>query len=111
MPCPGVLRCCVTAALCIFAVCLTPLCGPVTLCAATGSIMGVSNTYGPGRGGDDGPIIGDVICHGKRKYWAHGTSYHYHRGMKAGENTLDALVGDTLASVARHRITCPSVFF
>ncbi len=47
---------------------------------------------GGGRGGDKGSIVGDVILHGKKKYWMKGGSYHYHHGMAAGENTLDSLV-------------------
>ena len=35
-----------------------------------GSIMNKSNTGGAGRGGFAGNIIGDVINHGKKKYWA-----------------------------------------
>ena len=54
-----------------------------------GSIMNLSNTGGAGRGSDKGSIVGDVILHGKKKYWAGGKSYHYHVGMKAGENTLE----------------------
>ena len=37
-------------------------------------------------------IIGDVICHGKKKFWTAGGSYHYHHGMAAGENTLDTIL-------------------
>merc|ERR1719494_519985 len=55
-----------------------------------GSIMNLSNTGGGGRGSDKGDIVGDVILHGKKKYWKRGGNYHYHRGMKAGENTLEA---------------------
>lgn len=57
-----------------------------------GSIMSLSNTGGAGRGSDTGTIIGDVILHGKRKYWARGGNYHYHRGMQAGENTLELII-------------------
>jgi hypothetical protein len=34
-----------------------------------GSILSLSSTSGGGRGSFDGNIIGDVINHGKRKYW------------------------------------------
>jgi ADP-ribosylglycohydrolase len=34
-------------------------------------------------------IVGDVILKGKEKYWGQ-TNIHYHHGMKAGENTLNA---------------------
>eukprot|EP00887_Chlorella_sp_A99_P008172 scaffold12.g8172.t1 len=57
---------------------------------AAGSIMSVSNTGGHGRGGQQGRIIGDVICHGKRDRWG-VPGVHYHEGMEAGENTLNAL--------------------
>lgn len=57
-----------------------------------GSIMSLSNTGGAGRGSDKGSIIGDVILHGKRKYWARGGDYHYHRGMQPGENTLELVI-------------------
>jgi len=54
------------------------------------SIMSLSNTGGAGRGGKSGSIIGDVINHGKKHLWGpRGT--HYHHGMQAGENTLNAL--------------------
>ena len=57
-----------------------------------GSIMNLSNTGGGGRGSDKGSIIGDVILHGKKEFWGRGKGFHYHHGMKAGENTLDALI-------------------
>lgn len=57
-----------------------------------GSIMNLSNTGGGGRGSDKGDIVGDVILHGKKKYWLKSGNYHYHHGMAAGENTLDALI-------------------
>jgi ADP-ribosyl-[dinitrogen reductase] hydrolase len=57
-----------------------------------GSIMNLSNTGGGGRGSDQGTIVGSVILHGKRQYWKKGGQYHYHHGMQAGDNTLDALV-------------------
>lgn len=75
-----------------------------------GSIMNLSNTGGGnnkqccndihvitetffcagGRGTDKGSIVGDVILHGKKKYWVRGGSFHYHLGLQAGENTLEA---------------------
>jgi ADP-ribosyl-[dinitrogen reductase] hydrolase len=54
------------------------------------SIMNLSNTGGHGRGSQEGNIIGDVINHGKRKFWGK-KNMHYHQGMAAGENTLNAL--------------------
>ena len=59
------------------------------------SIMSLSNTGGAGRGGQKGTIIGDVINHGKAQYWGK-QGVHYHRGMAAGENTLNALVARLL---------------
>jgi ADP-ribosyl-[dinitrogen reductase] hydrolase len=55
-----------------------------------GSIMNKSNTGGAGRGSNQGDIIGTVINHGKKKYWAPGKSIHYHCTLDAGENTLEA---------------------
>jgi len=55
-----------------------------------GSILNLSNTGGGGRGSDQGSIVGDVILHGKKKYWLRGGNFHYHLGMQAGENTLEA---------------------
>lgn len=54
-----------------------------------GSIMSKSNTGGGGRGSFKGDVIGDVIFHGKKKYWARGADYHYHHALDAGENTLE----------------------
>jgi ADP-ribosyl-[dinitrogen reductase] hydrolase len=54
------------------------------------SIMNLSNTGGGGRGSDQGDIVGSVILHGKKKYWVRGGNYHYHLGLQAGENTLEA---------------------
>jgi len=56
------------------------------------SILNSSNTDGPGRGSDSGNLIGEVILHGKKKFWQRGKSFHYHHGMKAGENTLDTQI-------------------
>jgi ADP-ribosyl-[dinitrogen reductase] hydrolase len=59
------------------------------------SIMQLSNTGGAGRGGQQGSIIGDVINHGKKQFWGK-PNMHYHQGMKAGENTLNAIVARLL---------------
>jgi len=56
------------------------------------TILSKSGTGTGGRGPDTGEIVDKVICHGKRKFWARGTSYHYHHGLEAGENTLDLMV-------------------
>ncbi len=55
-----------------------------------GSIMNLSNTGGAGRGSDKGDIVGSVILHGKKQYWGRGQNNHYHLGLLAGENTLEA---------------------
>lgn len=55
------------------------------------SIMSLSNTGGAGRGSQQGSIIGDVINHGQKQWWGKA-NVHYHRGMAAGDNTLNALV-------------------
>ena len=55
------------------------------------SIMSLSNTGGAGRGGQSGSIIGDVINHGKKHLWG-PRGVHYHHGMAAGDNTLNAVV-------------------
>lgn len=52
--------------------------------------MALSNTGGAGRGGNDGDIIGSVIAHGKKPYWARGRAHHYHCTLDKGENTVDA---------------------
>jgi ADP-ribosylglycohydrolase len=59
------------------------------------SIMNVSNTGGHGRGDQRGNIIGGVILHDKKQFWGR-SGIHYHQGMKAGENTLNALVARVL---------------
>jgi ADP-ribosyl-[dinitrogen reductase] hydrolase len=56
----------------------------------SGSIMGLSNTGGAGRGSQEGDIIGGVINHGKRGYWRRGV--HYHATLAKGENTLNEQV-------------------
>ena len=57
-----------------------------------GSIMNLSNTGGGGRGSDKGEVVGSIILHGKKHFWQRGGNFHYHHGMSAGENTLDALI-------------------
>ena len=57
------------------------------------SIMPLHSTAKGGRGeqaaGGGREIVGEVILKGKRSFW--GTPHqHYHQGMKAGENTLNA---------------------
>lgn len=72
-----------------------------------GSIMNLSNTGGGGRGSDKGSIIGDIINHGKKKYWLRGGDHHYHQGMMPGENTLDAIVSRVLL---KSIVKCSGVF-
>lgn len=66
---------------------------PVTNLA--GSILNKSDPNGGGRrsffgsNNRDKSIIGDVINHGKLKYWDPNKSIHYHATLQAGENTLE----------------------
>ncbi len=57
------------------------------------SIMSLHSTQQGGRTaaahGAKPEIVGDVILRGKRQYWGI-PNQHYHRGMRAGENTLNA---------------------
>lgn len=58
------------------------------------SIMSLHSTSKGGRGkqtahGHQREIVGDVILKGRRQYW-NQPGQHYHRGMQAGENTLNA---------------------
>ncbi|WP_420936113.1 ADP-ribosylglycohydrolase family protein [Alteromonas sp. A081] len=57
------------------------------------SIMSLHSTREGGRARASSQakkeIVGDVILKGKRQYWT-GANQHYHQGMKAGENTLNA---------------------
>lgn len=57
------------------------------------SIMSLHSTAGGGRRkratNQDREIVGEVILKGKRGYWG-GANQHYHQGMQAGENTLNA---------------------
>lgn len=57
------------------------------------SIMSLHSTSAGGRGSQNSSkgmeIVGDVILKGKRQYW--GVPHqHYHQGLAAGENTLNA---------------------
>jgi ADP-ribosylglycohydrolase len=58
------------------------------------SIMSLHSTAKGGRGeqltgGQQREIVGEVILKGKRGYWG-VANQHYHQGMQAGENTLNA---------------------
>ncbi len=58
-----------------------------------GSILGKSNLFGGGRTSYTRknarqPVVGRVILKGKERYWKE-PDWFYHRGMAAGENTLE----------------------
>jgi len=57
------------------------------------SIMSLHSTHGGGRKGaapkGEKAIVGDVILKGKRDFWDR-PNMHYHQGMAAGDNTLNA---------------------
>ena len=60
----------------------------------SGSILNKSDPNGGGRlkllsRDNNLSIIGDVINHGKLKYWDPTLSIHYHATLQAGENTLE----------------------
>ncbi|ELU02280.1 hypothetical protein CAPTEDRAFT_182182 [Capitella teleta] len=58
------------------------------------SILNLSSIGGSGRSGSrraSKPVVGNVILHDKAKYWTSGKKVHYHRGMSAGDSTLNAL--------------------
>ncbi|KAL3801038.1 hypothetical protein HJC23_002331 [Cyclotella cryptica] len=67
-----------------------------------GSILNKSDPNGGGRlrplsgRGKNLSIIGDVINHGKLKYWDPKQSFHYHATLQAGENTLKAQLARVL---------------
>ncbi len=55
-----------------------------------GSIMSLHSTSGGGRGTQTGvPVVGEVILKGRAARW-NQPNMHYHYGMLAGENTLNA---------------------
>jgi len=62
------------------------------------SIMSLHSTSSGGRksvargnpkSSSDREVVGDIILRGKRQYWG-VPNQHYHRGMLAGDNTLNA---------------------
>ncbi|XP_030605942.1 uncharacterized protein LOC115794520 isoform X2 [Archocentrus centrarchus] len=61
------------------------------------SILTLSNTAGSGRttwvsGAKRPDVVGSVILHDKLDLWkSSGGSVHYHRGLQAGDNTLNVL--------------------
>lgn len=54
------------------------------------SIMSLSSTAQAGRGAQTGDVVGEIILKGKKHHWG-PPNRHYHQGMRAGENTLNAL--------------------
>ena len=54
------------------------------------SIMSLSSTSRAGRGEQLGEVVGEVILKGTKHHWG-PANRHYHQGMQAGENTLNAL--------------------
>lgn len=55
-----------------------------------GSVMSLHSTSRGGRGKQGGkPVVGEVILKGRGGYWKK-PNMHYHQGMAAGENTLNA---------------------
>ena len=67
------------------------------------SIMSLSSTSRAGRGTQSGNVVGEVILKGKKHHW--GPAHrHYHQGMQAGENTLNALCARLLVRcMVRHK--------
>ena len=54
------------------------------------SIMQLHSTAHGGRGAQSGKeVVGDLILKGRRQYWG-VPNQHYHQGMQAGDNTLNA---------------------
>jgi ADP-ribosylglycohydrolase len=66
------------------------------------SIMSLHSTSGGGRKSAGGQgrtnVVGDVILKGKSQYWDR-PNVHYHQGMQAGDNTLNAHCALTLMQV------------
>ncbi|TVP91661.1 MAG: ADP-ribosylglycohydrolase family protein [Pseudomonadaceae bacterium] len=66
------------------------------------SIMSLHSTSGGGRKSVGGQgqveVVGDVILKGKRQFW-NRPNVHYHQGMRAGDNTLNAHCALTLIAV------------
>ena len=69
------------------------------------SIMSLHSTSKGGRGphvanDDQREIVGEVILKGRRKFWGK-SNQHYHHGMPAGENTLNAYCARVVVRVLR----------
>ncbi len=68
------------------------------------SIMSLSSTARAGRGAQSGDVVGEVILKGKKHHWG-PPNRHYHQGMQAGENTLNALCARlVLRSMTRQKM-------
>ncbi|XP_013388227.1 uncharacterized protein LOC106157197 [Lingula anatina] len=69
------------------------------------SILSLSAVDGSGRSGwhaKSRPVVGNVILQGKDKYWmSSNRNTHYHQGMKAGDNTLNALCAVRVADILK----------
>lgn len=69
------------------------------------SIMSLHSTQKGGRGphapnDERREVVGDVILKGRRQYWDKANQ-HYHHGMPAGENTLNAYCARAVMQVLR----------
>ena len=78
------------------------------------SIMSLHSTNAGGRGAqnsDSGQeVVGDVILKDKRKFWGI-PKQHYHQGLPAGENTLNAWCARLLmTSITNHKAYDAGVF-
>jgi ADP-ribosylglycohydrolase len=70
------------------------------------SIMSLHSTQKGGRGThatneERREVVGDVILKGRRQYWDK-PNQHYHHGMPAGENTLNAYCARAVLKVLRN---------
>ena len=69
------------------------------------SIMNLHSTNAGGRGAQQAnnmpQVVGDIILKGKRQYWG-VANQHYHRGMVAGENTLNLHCMRLVMRVIKH---------
>jgi len=78
------------------------------------SIMSLHSTSAGGRGAQNNvtgrEVVGDVILKDKRKYWGI-PNQHYHQGLPAGENTLNAWCARLLmTSVTKRKAYDPGLF-
>ena len=59
------------------------------------SILSLASTGGPGRGSNEGDVIGNVILHDRKHLWGQ-PNRHYHQGLRRGDNTLNLLCARVL---------------